>query len=412
MELTDYQKDFLKHIYAFRSVLCTMSMQTGKTFASLKAMERKGKTLVLVQNKQIQKKWYAEKEKFKLTTDIEVFTYRTFKELGNYDNIIVDEFHNITSKKSDTYKKLKKMFKTYKFNYIVLLTATPIRQTQTELYFGFSIFGNAFPLIKEYKTKNSFEQYFFDYEIGFNGHYGKYMPMPTKFREHLTQELNVLCNVFNYEHKKKTPKKYNVYFSKKNMEIYNYVLKNNCYPESISETATYEAATKHIQLLQLANSHSKIAGVVDTDYVQKLEYIVKILNKRNKIICYYAFEIEKELITTYLERLNFSVGVDNDVMEGKSTSSDLNVFLVQASKAEGWTLVDRNVMVFFNYNYSGFKYKQSTGRFLSSTNFNEFYYFNLLFENTIEKDRQKVLENKMKMNDLFKKYGVRFNNKQ
>ena len=84
--------------------------------------------------------------------------------------------------------------------------------------------------------------------------------------------------------------------------------------------------------------------------------------------------------------------------------------LAQSSNAEGWTLTDRKIMVFFNFGYSGAMYHQAKGRFLSA-DFDKFIYVNLLFSNTIEKDRQDVLDKKITMNELFKRIGEQWKQK-
>jgi superfamily II DNA or RNA helicase len=139
----------------------------------------------------------------------------------------------------------------------------------------------------------------------------------------------------------------------------------------------------------------KITGTDDS----KLEVIKELLEKHDRLIVFYNFNYELEI----LRQLNGSIAVGewNGHKKMPIPDTDKWVYLVQyVAGAEGWNCVDTDAMAFFSLTYSYKNFEQAQGRIdRLNTEYSTLYYYLLMTKSVVDKGILNSLNNKQHFNE-------------
>lgn len=138
--------------------------------------------------------------------------------------------------------------------------------------------------------------------------------------------------------------------------------------------------------------------VVNSD-PSRIEQIHKIFNVHKKIIIFYNFNYELEILRT----LNNFVTVSeyNGHKHEAIPNTKSWAYLVQyTSGAEGWNCIETNAIVFYSQNYSYKTMVQAAGRIdRLNTLYTDLFYYHLRSESNIDLAIAKALKNKKSFNE-------------
>ena len=140
--------------------------------------------------------------------------------------------------------------------------------------------------------------------------------------------------------------------------------------------------------------------VVNT-HPSRLESLVNIFSKHNKIIVFYNFDYELELLKDVYYGRNVKVAEWNGHKHEPIPKSKKWVYLVQyTAGAEGWNCIETDTIVFFSQNYSYKIMHQSAGRIdRLNTPYTDLYYYHLKTHSGIDLAISRAIKNKKKFNE-------------
>lgn len=129
--------------------------------------------------------------------------------------------------------------------------------------------------------------------------------------------------------------------------------------------------------------------------------LLEIFEEHPKIIVFYNFDYELELLKSLYYGENVTVAEWNGHKHEPTPNSDSWVYLVQyTAGAEGWNCITTDTMVFFSQNYSYKIMHQSAGRIdRLNTPFKDLYYYHLKTRSGIDLAIAKALKYKKKFNE-------------
>ena len=116
--------------------------------------------------------------------------------------------------------------------------------------------------------------------------------------------------------------------------------------------------------------------VVNSDYA-RLGSVMKLAEKHPKLIIFYNFNYELDILRTLGGTLNVPVAEWNGQKHQDIPEGDRWLYLVQyTAGAEGWNCIETNAIVFYSLNYSYKIFEQSKGRIdrMNTTYVDLFYY--------------------------------------
>ena len=139
----------------------------------------------------------------------------------------------------------------------------------------------------------------------------------------------------------------------------------------------------------------------DKSRVNKLKELIE---SYRKVIIFYNFNYERDLIIELLNEMHISFGELNGHNHTLIPKEDCWAYLVQYnSGSEGWNCIETNVIVFYSLSYSYRMMHQAAGRInRRNTPYEDLYYFYFYSDSTIDKAILKSLEKKKDFNE--KKY--------
>ena len=140
--------------------------------------------------------------------------------------------------------------------------------------------------------------------------------------------------------------------------------------------------------------------VVNT-HPSRLESLVNIFSKHNKIIVFYNFDYELELLKDVYYGRNVKVAEWNGHKHEPIPKSKKWVYLVQyTAGAEGWNCIETDTIVFFSQNYSYKIMHQSAGRIdRLNTPYTDLYYYHLKTHSGIDLAISRAIKSKKKFNE-------------
>lgn len=140
--------------------------------------------------------------------------------------------------------------------------------------------------------------------------------------------------------------------------------------------------------------------VVNSD-PDRLLQIKELLLEHPKIIVFYTFNYEKDLLLKLGEELNLPTTQWNGSKHEKIPNTEKWMYIIQyTAGAEGWNCIETNVIVFFSQSYSYKTTIQAAGRIdRLNTPFTDLYYYYLKSNSIIDLAIQKAFTNKMNFNE-------------
>lgn len=145
-----------------------------------------------------------------------------------------------------------------------------------------------------------------------------------------------------------------------------------------------------------------IRKLVNTD-VSRLGATLKLLEKHPRLIIFYNFDCELEILRTLGNVLPIPVKEWNGHKHEPIPEGDSWVYLVQYSAgAEGWNCVSTNAILFYSANYSYKLTEQAKGRIdRLNTPYKDLYYYFLRSPATIDTAIHKALNTKKDFNERY-----------
>lgn len=150
------------------------------------------------------------------------------------------------------------------------------------------------------------------------------------------------------------------------------------------------AAEACYTMRRVVNSHPK-----------RLEAVKELLNKHDRIIVFYNFDYELELLRSLSNSDDYVLAEYNGHLHEDIPKSKRWIYLVQyISGAEAWNCVETNAVVFYSQNYSYKLMTQASGRIdRMNTPFRNLYYYHLRSEAPIDSGILSALKTKTKFNE-------------
>lgn len=151
----------------------------------------------------------------------------------------------------------------------------------------------------------------------------------------------------------------------------------------------------------VADLFATMRKVVNSD-PSRLETLLALMEKHPKIIVFYNFNYELDILRTLNECADgFEIAEWNGHKKEPIPTGNRWVYLVQyAAGAEGWNCIETDAMVFYSLTYSYKQYEQAQGRIdrLNSP-FSKLYYYSLVSNSLIDRAVQKSLSQKQSFNE-------------
>ena len=140
--------------------------------------------------------------------------------------------------------------------------------------------------------------------------------------------------------------------------------------------------------------------VVNTDDT-RIDAVERVLRQRNKIIVFYNFNYEREMLIQYADGAHipwseWSGHAHEDIPDTNSW-----MYLVQyTAGCEGWNCIKTDTVLFFSQNYSYKVMEQACGRIdRLNTPFEDLYFYHLVSKSPIDRAIGMALSKKKKFNE-------------
>ena len=140
--------------------------------------------------------------------------------------------------------------------------------------------------------------------------------------------------------------------------------------------------------------------IVNSDE-NRIEEIEKIVKEYPKIIIFYNFDYELELLRSMAKRVGCYCAEWNGHKHMPVPSTSSWIYLVQyTAGAEGWNCIETNAMIFYSQNYSYKTMIQAAGRIdRRNTPFTDLYYYHVKSNSSIDIAIAKALNKKKNFNE-------------
>ena len=140
--------------------------------------------------------------------------------------------------------------------------------------------------------------------------------------------------------------------------------------------------------------------VVNSDS-RRIDIVAQILDKHFKVIVFYNFNYERELLLQLGEKLGIPTAQWNGHKHESIPDTDNWLYIVQyAAGSEGWNCIETDTIIFYSQNYSYKATIQAAGRIdRLNTPFINLYYYYLRSNSIIDLAIQKAFSNKKDFNE-------------
>ena len=158
------------------------------------------------------------------------------------------------------------------------------------------------------------------------------------------------------------------------------------------------------QPIENASQFTQLQRRIVNSNISRIEKLKELLLNYKKIIVFYNFNYERDLMIELFDAMHISYGELNGHNHTNIPKKDEWAYIVQYnSGSEGWNCIETNVMVFYSLSYSYRMMHQAAGRInRRNTLYEDLYYFYFYSDSTIDKAILKSLEKKKDFNE--KKY--------
>lgn len=142
----------------------------------------------------------------------------------------------------------------------------------------------------------------------------------------------------------------------------------------------------------------RISNTADSEKNNTLYQLIK---KHKKVIIFYNFNYELEILKDFLNSINYQFTEWNGYKHEAILNSNKWVYLTQyTSNAEGWNCIETNCIVFYSLNYSYKIMFQAMGRIdRRNTPYKDLYYYIFRSNSSIDKGILRALKLKKKFNE-------------
>ncbi len=332
--------------------------------------------------------WERECAKFALSTDrnssingiqIKVDSWNNIKKYVNVDNafFIFDEQRVVGSG-----AWVKSFIKVTKKNNWILLSATPgdTWMDYIPVFVANNFYKNRTQFIRRHVVYNSFVKF----------------PKVERFLEEgrLNRLKRQVIVMMKYE--KKTNSIYKTLWAEFDKEKLKLVTQKRWNPFT-------DKPIKQISELFVA-----VRKVVNSDPT-RLDMIKELLEKHRKIIIFYNFNYELEILRTLKELPNVNVAEWNGHKHQPLPKGESWAYLVQyLSGSHGWNCIETNVIVFYSLNYSYRIMTQAAGRIdRMNTPFANLYYYRIVSPSWIDSAIRKAIIHKKNFNESEIKFALK-----
>lgn len=161
-----------------------------------------------------------------------------------------------------------------------------------------------------------------------------------------------------------------------------------------------DAGTMCLALRRIANAEPK-----------RLAKAIDIVKEHKKVIVFYNFNYELEMLEDALDENSISYSEWNGHRHEELPTGDQWCYLVQyTAGAEGWNCTSTDTVLFYSQNYSYKIMQQSAGRIdRLNTPFRDLYYYHLISNSPIDIAIKRALDNKKNFNErAFYESAARF----
>jgi superfamily II DNA or RNA helicase len=132
--------------------------------------------------------------------------------------------------------------------------------------------------------------------------------------------------------------------------------------------------------------------------ITRIHTLARIVLKHNKVIVFYNFNYELEMIKMNFH--NILISEWNGQKHEPIPSGDRWMYLVQFSASEGWNCIQSDCIVFFSQSYSYKQTVQAAGRIdRTNTKFTDLYYYHLKSKSSIDLAIARAIQNKKQFNE-------------
>lgn len=133
----------------------------------------------------------------------------------------------------------------------------------------------------------------------------------------------------------------------------------------------------------------------------KNDHLIDIIKDKKKVIIFYNFDYELEILRNLFSELNYEFAEWNGHKHQPVPDSNEWAYLVQYnSGAEGWNCITTDTIIFYSQNYSYKMMVQAAGRIdRLNTPYKDLYFYHFKTNSGIDLAIQKALKNKKKFNE-------------
>lgn len=151
-----------------------------------------------------------------------------------------------------------------------------------------------------------------------------------------------------------------------------------------------------------ASQFCYLARRVSNSDQSRIEATKKIIDQNPKIIIFYNFDYELEILREISKGFDRHLAEWNGHKHMPIPEKGNWIYLAQyASSAEGWNCIQTDTVLFYSLNYSYRMMEQSAGRIdRLNTPFSDLYYYYIRSNSDIDKSILKALSNKQDFNEL------------
>jgi hypothetical protein len=147
------------------------------------------------------------------------------------------------------------------------------------------------------------------------------------------------------------------------------------------------------QMTQIAR---RVVGTSDG----RAEKVKDILLSTNRIICFYNYTYELEVLETVCKEINKPYSQWNGKKHEEIIDGDEWAYIVQYNASEAWNCIKTDSMLFYSMNYSYRVMEQAEGRIdRANTPYKQLYYYYLLSSSSIDDSILRALRSKKKFNE-------------
>lgn len=141
--------------------------------------------------------------------------------------------------------------------------------------------------------------------------------------------------------------------------------------------------------------------VINTDD-SRLDAVLDLVHEKNKVIIFYNFDYELELLKSLKYGDEYEVAEWNGHKHEELPSGEYFVYLTQyAAGCEGWNCIRTDTIIFYSQNYSYKVMTQAAGRIdRMNTPYTDLYYYHLKSHASLDLAIAKALSDKKKFNEM------------